>query len=66
MPHFRLPSIAHGVTSLLWAILLGFFVWGLLLSAGVGGATAFVVACLSAFLIFLFVRVYGEEEPRRR
>ena len=65
MPHFRLPSIDHGVISFAWAVALGLYVWLGLEAIGVGGATAFVIACLSAFAIFLFVRIYGEEEPRR-
>ena len=29
------------------------------------GAVSFIVGCVAGFLIFLFVRVYGEDEPRR-
>ncbi len=63
--HFRLPSVDHGVVSFLWGVGLGLYVWFGLLAIGVNGPAAFVIGCVAAFLIFLLVRVYGEEEPRR-
>jgi hypothetical protein len=63
--HLRAPSIAHGVTSFLWAFFLGAFIWLGAWAVGVPKATAFIVGAVAGFLIFLFVRVYGEEEPRR-
>ena len=65
----RPPAIAHGVVSFLWAAFLGLFIWAGLLAVGVMDATAFIVAVVAGFGIFLFVRVYGEEEvrpPRQR
>ncbi len=63
--HLRAPSIDHGVISLLWAIGLGLFIWIGLRAVDVANATAFVIASISAFAIFLLVRIYGEEEPRQ-
>ena len=63
--HLRPPSIDHGVISLLWAVGLGLFIWIGLRAVGIANAPAFVIACVAAFAIFLFVRIYGEEEPRR-
>jgi hypothetical protein len=65
VPHLRPPSVAHGVTSFLWALFFFALIWFGAMSVGVGSATAFIVAAVAGFLIFLFVRVYGEEEPRR-
>jgi hypothetical protein len=65
MLHLRPPSIDHGVISFLWAIGLALYIWLGLRAVGVGNAAAFVIACVGGFAIFLFVRVYGEEEPRR-
>ena len=62
----RPPSFDHGVISFLWAALLGLYIWAGLLAVGVSGATAFILAVVAGFLIFLFVRVYGEEEIRAR
>jgi hypothetical protein len=63
--HLRLPSFDRGLTSFLWAFGLGLFLWLGMLSIGVSGATAFIFAVLSACAIFLFVRLYGEDEVRR-
>jgi hypothetical protein len=60
----RPPSIDHGVISFIWAAFFGLFIWVGLLAIGVNGGVAVAIAVVSAFLIFLFVRVYGEEEVR--
>ncbi len=62
------PSIDHGVVSFIWALVLGLVWWGFLVAThpfGINDATAFIVAVLTAFAIFLYVRLYGEDEPRR-
>jgi hypothetical protein len=67
MPHMpRPPSIDRGVTSLLWAIGLGAYIYYGSLAVGVSGGTAFIFAALAAFAIFVFVRVSGEDTPPRR
>jgi hypothetical protein len=66
VPHFRLPSIAPGVTAFIWGLLLGAFIWGGLLSVGVSGATAFIIGAVAGAAIFLYVRVYGGDQPRRQ
>jgi hypothetical protein len=63
--HLRSPSFDHGVISFAWAIGLGLYIWLGLRAVGVANAPAFVIACVSAFAIFLYVRIYGEEEPRK-
>lgn len=60
----RPPSFDHGVISFVWALLLGLFIWAGLLSVGVSKATAILLAIVAGFLIFLYVRLYGEEEVR--
>jgi hypothetical protein len=62
--HLRPPSIDPGVTSFLWALGLGAFIWAGLLAIGVSKGTATVLALLSFGAIFLFVRLYGEDSPR--
>jgi hypothetical protein len=64
--HLRPPSIDHGVISLIWAVVLGGFIWLFLAGIGVSGATSFIVGVVAAGAIFLYVRVFGEEEPRRQ
>jgi len=62
----RPPSIDHGVASFIWAVVLGFLVWLGLVAVGVSEATAVLCAAASAFVIFLFVRLRGEDQPRRQ
>ena len=65
MPHLRPPSVDHGVVSALWAIGLGLFLLLGMIAVGVSSATAFIVAPLAAAAIFLYIRIYGEEDLRR-
>jgi hypothetical protein len=64
--HLRPPSIAHGVTSFLWALFFFLFLWFGMRAVGVESATAFVLAAVSGCAIFLFVRTRGENRPRRQ
>ena len=63
--HLRLPAFDRGITSFLWALFFGLFIWLSGSAVGYGGAVSFIVGCVAGFLIFVFVRVYGEDEPRR-
>ena len=63
--HLRAPAVAHGVVSFIWAVFLGGFIFIGCVAVGVSQAMSAILAAVSAFLIFLFVRVYGEDEPRR-
>jgi hypothetical protein len=63
VPHFRLPALDHELVSLIWAVLLGAFIYFGSVAVGIHGATAFVVAGIAAFFIFLFVRYFGEDAP---
>lgn len=62
----RPPSIDRGITSFIWAFLLGLLLWLFMLGIGISKATSFIIAALVAFGIFLYVRLYGEDEPGRR
>jgi hypothetical protein len=67
VPHLpRPPSIDHGVISFIWAFGLAVFIWAGLLAVGVSQPTSVIVGAVSGFLIFVYVRIYGEEEPRRQ
>jgi hypothetical protein len=63
--HLRPPSIDHGVISFLWAFGLGLYIWLGMLAVGISRPTAFILAAVSAFMIFIYVRIYGEDEPGR-
>jgi hypothetical protein len=58
-----MPSLDRGLTSFLWAVGLGLYLWLGMLAVGVDGATAFILAAVSGFGIFFFVRIFGEQEP---
>ena len=61
--HLRPPAIDHGITSFVWAVALGAFIWIGGTAVGISQAISFVVGAAAGFLIFLFVRIYGEDEP---
>ena len=62
--HFRLPAFDHGVTSFLWALFFFLFIWLGGTMVGFGGAVTFIVGAVAGFLIFVYIRLYGEDEPR--
>ena len=63
--HLRPPSIAHGVQAFLWAVLFFLFLWFGMLAVGISSATSFILAAVLGVLIFLFIRIFGEEELAR-
>ncbi|MEX2645607.1 MAG: hypothetical protein WD249_05025 [Gaiellaceae bacterium] len=63
--HLRPPSFDHGTVSGMWAVGLGLYVFLGLLAIGIVLGTAVVVAVVAIGLIFLYVRLYGEDEVRR-
>jgi hypothetical protein len=54
------------VSSFIWGLLFGLYIWLGGLAVGVSGATAFVFGAVSGFLIFLLVMLYGADAPRRQ
>ncbi len=64
--HLRPPSIDHGVISFVWAFVLAVLLWAFMLGVGISKPTALIIAALAGCAIFLYVRLYGEDEPRRR
>jgi hypothetical protein len=66
MAPLRPPSVAHGVLSFIWGLVFGLYVWLGALAVGVQGATAFIVGALVGAGSFLYVRIFGVEQPRRQ
>jgi hypothetical protein len=62
----RPPSIDQGVIALIWAVVLGAYIYYGLLAVGASGATAIVLALVSFAGIWFLVRLRGEETPLRR
>jgi glycerol uptake facilitator-like aquaporin len=63
--HLRAPSIDHGVQSFIWAVVFFLFLWFGMLAVGVSRPAAFVLALVLGLLIFLFIRIFGEDELAR-
>ena len=51
--------------SFVWAFTFGLFIWAGLLAIGIDQGTALVLALLSFGGVFLFVRLYGGDDPVR-
>lgn len=64
--HLRMPSFDPGTTAGLWAVGLALYVFLGGVAIGVKTGTAAVIAIVALGLIFLYVRLYGEDELRRR
>jgi hypothetical protein len=60
-----MPSIDKGVQSFIWAVVFFLFLWFGMKAVGVGSATAFLLALVCAAFIFLFIRIFGEDELAR-
>ncbi len=58
--HLRMPSIDQGVKAFLWALFFFLYLWFGMLAIGVGKGTSFILAAVAGVLIFLYVRVCGE------
>src|SRR5581483_3989967 len=64
--HLRPPSIDHGIISFVWALVLGVLLWLFMIGIGISKPTAFIVSAVAGCAIFLYVRLYGEDEVRPR
>jgi hypothetical protein len=53
------------LTSLVWGICLGAYIWVGLLAIGVSSGTAFLFALVAGTLIFFYVRLFGADTLRR-
>jgi hypothetical protein len=63
--HLRAPSIDKGVSSFLWALFFFLYLFFGALAVGVSKGNAFILSALAGLGIFLYVRVFSEETPRR-
>jgi uncharacterized membrane protein YgaE (UPF0421/DUF939 family) len=62
----RPPSIDQEVIALIWAAVLGAYIYFGLLAVGTSGATAIVLTLVSFAAIWVLVRLRGEDVPPRR
>lgn len=61
----RPPALSPGTQSFIWALVLGGYVWIGLLAIGIGAGSAAIFGIVTAFLVFFFVRLRGEDPLRR-
>jgi len=61
--HLRSPSIDRGVQSFLWALVFFLIMYFGMVAVDVTKATALIISLVASFLIFLFVRICGGDEP---
>ena len=66
MAHLRPPSFSQGTSAFLWGLCLGVFIWLGMVAVGISGATSFIVGAVLGFLIFVYVRAFGGDEPVRQ
>jgi hypothetical protein len=59
--HFHAPSIAPGVVALIWAIVLGGYLYIFLVATGSTRVFSFVISALTAAGVWLFVRTRGRD-----
>ena len=58
--HLRPPSIHRGVQSFLWSVVFFLVLYFGMVAVGIARGTSFIFSLVSAFLIFLFVRIRGD------
>jgi hypothetical protein len=61
-----MPSIDRGVQSFIWAVVFFLFLYFGMLAIAVPKGTAFVFSLVAGFLVFLFVRTRGGDDPLDR
>jgi hypothetical protein len=61
----RAPARSHSTTALLWALGFALYIFLGGLAIGWKKDVSFVLAGVAGFGVFLLVRIYGADEPRR-
>ena len=61
--HLRAPSVDRGVQSFVWSLVFFLILYFGMVAVDVSKATALIISLVSAFLIFLFVRTRGGDDP---
>jgi hypothetical protein len=63
--HLRTPSTDRGVQSFLWAVVFFLVLYFGMLAVAVAKGTAIVLSLVASFLIFVYVRTRGGDDPAR-
>jgi len=61
-----MPSIDRGVQSFIWAVVFFLVLYLGMVAIAISKSTALIISLVAGFLVFLFVRTRGENDPRDR
>ena len=64
--HLRSPSVDRGVQSFIWAVVFFLVLYLGMVAIAISKSTALIISLVAGFLVFLFVRTRGENDPRDR
>jgi hypothetical protein len=63
--HLRAPSIDKGVSAFWWAFFFFLYLFFGMLAIGIPKGNALIYSALLGFGIFLYIRICGDESPRK-
>jgi hypothetical protein len=65
LPIPKLPAIPSSASSFLWAFGLGLYIFLAGMAVGFAPEPVLIVSVVAGCAIFVFVRLYGEDDPNR-
>jgi hypothetical protein len=63
--HLRAPSIDKGVSAFWWAFFFFLYLFFGMLAIGMPRGSAFIFSALLGLGIFFYIRICGDESPRK-
>lgn len=63
--HLRAPSVDKGVSAFWWAFFFFLYLFFGMLAVGVAKGSALIFSALAGFGIFFYIRLSGEDSPRK-
>jgi putative flippase GtrA len=64
--HLRMPSVDRGVQSFVWAVVFFLFLYFGMVAIAIAKGTALVISLVVGFVVFLFIRTRGDDDPLDR
>jgi len=64
--HLRMPSVDRGVQSFIWAVVFFLFLYFGMVAIAIAKGTALVISLVVGFVVFLFIRTRGDDDPLDR
>jgi hypothetical protein len=63
--HLRAPSVDKGVSAFWWAFFFFLYLFFGMLAIGIAKGNALIFSALLGFGIFFYIRISGEDSPRK-